>query len=112
MYLFHELPQEVRRAAAAEMARVLKPGGILILTDSVQFGDRTAWDKTLGNFSNFNEPYYLSYITEDLGEPLNPDLFCQPPGGGEADLPLRPQRSLHPKGMGEDYNGGMVRIGE
>lgn len=69
VYLFHELPQEIRRAAAKEMARVLKPGGVLILTDSVQFGDRTAWDKTLGNFSNFNEPYYLSYITEDLGAP-------------------------------------------
>lgn len=67
VYLFHELPQEIRRAAAKEMARVLKPGGVLTLTDSVQYGDRTAWDKTLGNFSNFNEPYYLSYITEDLG---------------------------------------------
>jgi len=35
VYLFHELPPAVRRAAAAEMARVLKPGGLLVLTDSV-----------------------------------------------------------------------------
>ena len=67
MYLFHELPEEVRKAAAMEMARVLKPGGVLCLTDSVQYGDRLTFDKTLGNFSNFNEPYYLTYIREDLG---------------------------------------------
>ena len=42
------LPPEVRRAAAAEMARVLKPGGICILTDSSQLGDREAFDATLG----------------------------------------------------------------
>lgn len=58
VYLFHELPAEARRAAAAEMARVLAPGGMLVLTDSVQLGDREAFDPTLGNFENFNEPYY------------------------------------------------------
>ena len=48
MYLFHELPADVQRAAAAEMARVVKPGGIVILTDSVQRGDRDSFDATLG----------------------------------------------------------------
>mmetsp|Transcript_13724 Transcript_13724/g.41468 ORF Transcript_13724/g.41468 Transcript_13724/m.41468 type:complete len:561 (+) Transcript_13724:174-1856(+) len=67
VYLFHELPAEARRAAAAEMARVLAPGGMLVLTDSVQLGDREAFDPTLGNFENFNEPYYGTYIAEDLG---------------------------------------------
>ncbi len=38
--------------------RVLKPGGLLVLTDSVQLGDRPEWDKTLGAFGNFNEPHY------------------------------------------------------
>lgn len=28
------------------------------MTDSVQLGDRPAWDKTLGNFGNLNEPHY------------------------------------------------------
>ena len=69
VYLFHELPAESRRKAAAEMARVLKPGGVLVLTDSVQFGDRPSWDSMLGAFSKFNEPYYMSYISEDLGAP-------------------------------------------
>jgi SAM-dependent methyltransferase len=36
VYLFHELPPPIRRAAAREMARVLKPRGIVVFTDSVQ----------------------------------------------------------------------------
>ena len=36
VYLFHELPAGVRRAVAAEMARVLRPGGLVVLVDSVQ----------------------------------------------------------------------------
>ena len=58
VYLFHELPEAVRRRAVSEFARVLRPGGLLVLTDSVQLGDRPAWDNTIGLFSNFNEPYY------------------------------------------------------
>lgn len=38
--------------------RVVKPGGLVVLTDSVQLGDRPVWDKTLGNFGNMNEPHY------------------------------------------------------
>jgi ubiquinone/menaquinone biosynthesis C-methylase UbiE len=30
VYLFHELPAAVRRKAAAEMARVCKPGGMVV----------------------------------------------------------------------------------
>ena len=40
VFLFHELPPEVRRRVAAEMARVLKPGGLLVFIDSLQMGDR------------------------------------------------------------------------
>ena len=36
VYLFHELPADVRRAVAAEMLRVLRPGGLLVLVDSIQ----------------------------------------------------------------------------
>ena len=57
-YLFHELPEAVRRRAASEFHRVLKPGGLMVFNDSVQLGDRPEWDGTVGNFSNFNEPYY------------------------------------------------------
>jgi hypothetical protein len=37
---------------------VLKPGGLVVLSDSVQLGDRPAWDKTLWQFGNMNEPHY------------------------------------------------------
>lgn len=68
IYLFHELPPDVRRAAAKEMARVLKPGGLLILTDSMQLGDRLSMDASMGRFGDFNEPYYRTFIAEDLGK--------------------------------------------
>ncbi|KAG2483076.1 hypothetical protein HYH03_018017 [Edaphochlamys debaryana] len=67
VYLMHELPQEARAAAAREFARVLRPGGLLVLSDSVQRGDRPAWDRNIGMFGAFNEPHYESYITCDLG---------------------------------------------
>ncbi|KAG2500769.1 hypothetical protein HYH03_001531 [Edaphochlamys debaryana] len=66
-YLFHELPAPARAAAAREFARVLRPGGLCVLTDSVQLGDRPAWDETLGLFGDFNEPFYRGYIAADLG---------------------------------------------
>jgi ubiquinone/menaquinone biosynthesis C-methylase UbiE len=69
IYLFHELPQAVRARAAAEMARVVRPGGgTVILTDSIQRGDRPALDETMGSFGNMNEPYYANYIQDDLSE--------------------------------------------
>lgn len=57
----------MRKRAIREMARVVKPGGLVVLTDSAQVGDREAYDKTLGNFSDFNEPYYVNYINTPLG---------------------------------------------
>ena len=74
VYLFHELPGEVQKRAAKEMARVCKPGGMVILTDSTQLGDRPEWDATLGGFGNFNEPYYVNYIATDLGELFSCDM--------------------------------------
>ena len=70
VYLFHELPPEIRRKAVAEMARVLKPGGVAIITDSIQLGDRERLDANLGRFGDFNEPFYRTYITEDFGARL------------------------------------------
>lgn len=54
MYLFHELPETARRNAIFEFARVLKPGGIVVLGDSCQLGDRPAQDQTMGTFGDFN----------------------------------------------------------
>ena len=67
VYLMHELPPPQRAAVAAELARVLRPGGVCVLTDSVQLGDRPPLDAGLGRFGDFNEPHYVSYIGTDLG---------------------------------------------
>lgn len=69
IYLFHELPPRVRRAVASEIARVLKPGGRLIFVDSLQTGDEPDYDALLTFFPlAFHEPYYLSYLAEELDE--------------------------------------------
>jgi ubiquinone/menaquinone biosynthesis C-methylase UbiE len=67
VYLFHELPHEVRRRAAAEMARVLKPGGLFVFIDSLQWGDVEAYDGLLEAFpQRFHEPYYADYCGDAL----------------------------------------------
>lgn len=68
IYLFHEVPPVIRRQIAREFARVLKPGGLLVFMDSLQTGDTPAVDAMLEAFpTNFHEPYYPSYLREDLG---------------------------------------------
>ena len=73
LYLFHELPAQVRRAVVAEIRRVLKPRGVLILVDSLQTGDEPDYDALLDYFPfAFYEPYYAGYLTEDLDRLLKP----------------------------------------
>jgi ubiquinone/menaquinone biosynthesis C-methylase UbiE len=73
VYLFHELPPRVRRLAAAEIRRVLRPGGTLILVDSLQIGDQPDYDAMLDSFPvAFHEPYYASYIRENLDRLMSP----------------------------------------
>jgi len=67
IFLFHELPPQVRHAVAAEIARVLRPGGLLVFIDSLQMGDRPGWDGLLESFPRrFHEPYYRHYSIDDL----------------------------------------------
>ncbi|HEY1863193.1 MAG TPA: class I SAM-dependent methyltransferase, partial [Roseiarcus sp.] len=67
IFMFHELPPKVRRIVLSEFARVLKPGGRLVLVDSLQHGDEPDYDGLLELFpQRFHEPYYLSYIKEDF----------------------------------------------
>ena len=67
IYLFHELPPRTRREVAAELGRLVKPGGTCILVDSLQTGDRPEYDGLLDLFPvKFHEPYYASYLREDL----------------------------------------------
>jgi ubiquinone/menaquinone biosynthesis C-methylase UbiE len=62
-FLLHELPQEVRMQALAEMARVTKPGGLAVIVESIQKGDQPSWDGLLDLFPHyFHEPYYADYV--------------------------------------------------
>lgn len=67
IYLFHELPPKIRPVVAAELARIVKPGGRLIFLDSLQTGDVPDYDGLLELFPRlFHEPYYASYVATDL----------------------------------------------
>ena len=67
IFTMHELPPGVRRTVIAEAARVLKPGGRLVLLDSLQRGDVPDYDGLLERFpQNYHEPYYKSYVEEDF----------------------------------------------
>jgi ubiquinone/menaquinone biosynthesis C-methylase UbiE len=66
-FLFHELPPKVRRTVLAELARVLKSGGRLVILDSLQRGDEPDYDGMLELFpQSYHEPYYGSYLDEDF----------------------------------------------
>jgi len=72
-YLFHEIPPPIRHQVATEMLRILKPGGIAVVTDSFQKGDTPDKDHVGALFpANYHEPFYLNYFEEtDLV-----DMFC------------------------------------
>ena len=81
IYLFHELPPRIRLKIAGEIARVLKPGGLLAFADSIQPVDEPQMERLLEFFpAHFHEPYYAAYSATDLAA-----LF------GDAGLTLRSQ---------------------
>jgi ubiquinone/menaquinone biosynthesis C-methylase UbiE len=67
IFMMHELPPKVRRTVIGEAARVLKPGGRMILVDSLQRGDQLEYDAMLDWFpQRYHEPYYQSYVNENF----------------------------------------------
>jgi ubiquinone/menaquinone biosynthesis C-methylase UbiE len=69
LFVFHELPPDVRARVMGEMARVLRPGGLLVVGDSVQRCDSPELEEELRSFpARFHEPYYPSYVQDDLAE--------------------------------------------
>ncbi|MGK7897556.1 MAG: class I SAM-dependent methyltransferase [Xenococcus sp. (in: cyanobacteria)] len=71
VFLFHELPPNARQQVIDECFRVTKPGGVFIICDSMQEGDYPGFESMLNNFSViFHEPYYKSYIADNLVERL------------------------------------------
>ena len=76
IYLFHELPPRVRPQVFAEIGRVLKPGGVFVFADSLQFGDAPGLDSILEYFpEGFHEPYYKGYLRADIRSELEKASF-------------------------------------
>ncbi|MCB9651956.1 MAG: methyltransferase domain-containing protein [Deltaproteobacteria bacterium] len=66
-FLFHELPRAARRAVLREMFRVLRPGGTVVIEDSVQRSDAPELAFFLGRFpEELHEPFYADYLQDDL----------------------------------------------
>jgi ubiquinone/menaquinone biosynthesis C-methylase UbiE len=71
VFLFHELPDAARQQVLQEAARVLMPGGVLVLADSVQLADSPEFAPAMENFRRvFHEPYYRDYISDNIPERL------------------------------------------
>ena len=71
VFTFHELPPEARQNVINEAFRVLKSGGVFIICDSIQAMENPDLMPMMENFpAMFHEPYYKSYIHDDLGERL------------------------------------------
>lgn len=66
-FLFHELPQATRQKVLAEFWRVLRPGGILAVVDSIQLGDAAHLEWALLRFpTDYHEPFYKNYLHHPL----------------------------------------------
>ena len=71
VYLFHELPRTVREQVLKEIFRVLEPGGVLVLADSIQINDSPNFISIMeGFYKNFHEPFYCDYIKDDIDKKM------------------------------------------
>ncbi|MEM9173962.1 MAG: class I SAM-dependent methyltransferase [Myxococcota bacterium] len=70
VFLFHELPGGERARVLSEAARVLRPGGLHVVADSLQYGDVPDLDWALDAFpEQFHEPFYRDYARHPI-EPM------------------------------------------
>lgn len=71
MYLLHEVPEDVSARVLAEMARVVRPGGLVVVADSIQLADAPELEREILGFpARFHEPYYGGYVKGDLAKRL------------------------------------------
>lgn len=78
VYLFHELPKDVRKKVIEESLRVLKKNGYMGIVDSIQMNDDDKLNWAILDFpKDFHEPFYKSYIEtsmESLVPTMNTEL--------------------------------------
>jgi ubiquinone/menaquinone biosynthesis C-methylase UbiE len=71
VFLFHELPGPARQRVIEECYRVLQPGGVLVICDSIQLSDSAELTPMMEGFARvFHEPYYSHYVQDDLMQRL------------------------------------------
>jgi ubiquinone/menaquinone biosynthesis C-methylase UbiE len=71
VFMFHELPPDARQNVINQAFRVMQPGGVLIICDSVQAIDSPELMPLMESFPTmFHEPYYRHYTTDNLVERL------------------------------------------
>ena len=76
VFLFHELPRDARQNVLNECFRLLEPGGILVLADSIQIEDSPKFTPIMENFHKiFHEPYYRDYIVDNINLRLEKSGF-------------------------------------
>jgi ubiquinone/menaquinone biosynthesis C-methylase UbiE len=76
VFLCHELPKNARRNVLSEIRRVLRPGGLVVIEDSLQHSDAGEVAFFLERFSEeFHEPFYRDYLSDDLSSALRESGF-------------------------------------
>ena len=76
VFLFHELPTEVRGKVMLEVKRVLKPGGLFVTVDSIQENEVPEYAWALEKFPrDYHEPFYRGYTKWPLEEAFKRNGF-------------------------------------
>lgn len=101
VFMFHEMPLEVREKCLREMRRVLKPDGALAVVDAIQRGDSELFDRLLSDFpKNYHEPFFKNYTLHPLEilfhenglhvTDVSPGFASKAVVGTRVELPLPP----------------------
>ena len=72
VFMLHELPEEARHQILVECYRLLKPGGTLVICDSIQHSDSPDFAPMILAFATrFHEPFYENYVQDNLTDRLS-----------------------------------------